>query len=392
MDNHYLQDLIDETKNRGGGMILNLEGKPEVVVLMVEKYNQLMEQVTSDRLQVTNNAETSEPQEISISSTKSKILVTGGAGYIGAHVVSELINSGYEVIVVDNLSTGKKENLDQRAKFYEGDLADINFMRDVFASEKISAVMHFAASIEVAESIKEPLKYFENNTANTANLLKVMDEAGVRQIIFSSTAAVYGQSEKLLAETAPVKPANPYGFSKLLAEKNIKYFCQYKNFKAIIFRYFNASGCREAGDVIPTHQSHLIDNVTEVAVGRKPFVEVYGTDFPTFDGSGVRDYVSVEDIAEAHVLALNHFSDDNFQVFNIGTGKGRSVIEIISTASEVLGKIIPMEMREKRQGDPAEVVADNTKILSAWGFSPKKSDLETILKSAYRQKIGNIDI
>ncbi len=377
MDNHYLQDLIDETKNRGGGMILNLEGKPEVVVLMVEKYNQLISESASKPI--------SEPE--TTIKEQEKILVTGGAGYIGAHVVSELINSGYDVVIVDNLSTGKKENLDPRAKFYEGDLVDTNFLRDVFAQEKISAVMHFAASIEVAESFKEPIKYFENNTANTANLLKVMDEAGVRKIIFSSTAAVYGQSENLLVETAPVKPANPYGFSKLLAEKNIKYFCQYKNFKAIVFRYFNASGCREAGDVLPTHHSHLIDNVTEVAVGKKPFVEVYGSDFPTFDGSGVRDYVSVEDIAEAHILALGHFSDDDFQVFNIGTGKGRSVIEIISTASEVLGKIIPMEMRERRQGDPAEVVANGGKILRLWGFSPKKSDLETILKGAYKQKV-----
>ncbi len=382
MDNQYLQDLINETKLRGGGLILNSGGKPEVVVLSIDKYNEL---IASDKgIEKSENA-------INNFQTMKKILVTGGAGYIGAHAVGELLANGYEVVIVDNLSSGKKENLDSRAKFYEGDLSDINFLRDVFAQEKISAVMHFAASIEVAESVKEPGKYFENNTLNTANLLKVMDESNVKEIIFSSTAAVYGPSESLLQETSPVKPQSPYGFSKLLAEKIIKYYCQYKNFNAVVFRYFNAAGCRPKADVLPTHFSHLIDNVMEVAVGRKALVEVFGNDFPTFDGSGVRDYVSVEDIASAHVLALKHISEENFQVFNIGTGKGKSVIEIVSLASEVLGRIIPMEMAARRPGDPAEVVANPNKILKAWGFAPTKSSLETILKGAYKQKMASIE-
>ncbi len=393
MDNQYLQDLINEAKTRGGGMILNLEGKPEIVVLTIAKYNNLVE---SGKLQVESR------EEALKSIKKQKILVTGGAGYIGAHVVGELINSGHDVVILDNLSAGKKENIDERAKFYEGDLGDINFLRDVFLAEKVDVVMHFAASIEVEESVKEPVKYFENNAQNTANLLKVMDEAGVKQIIFSSTAAVYGQqtrpqqpaaaseggqAKSLISESAAVHPNNPYGFSKLLAEKIIKYYCQYKNFSAIVFRYFNAAGCREEGDVLPTHRSHLVDNIMEAAVGKKPFIEVFGNNFPTFDGSGVRDYVHVCDIADAHILGLDHLNDENFQVFNIGTGKGSSVMEAITTACEVLNKIIPMEIRPQRPGDPAEVVADFSKIFKAWGFAPQQSSLENILKSAYNQKI-----
>ncbi|MBL8030618.1 MAG: UDP-glucose 4-epimerase GalE [Candidatus Doudnabacteria bacterium] len=382
MDNKYLEDLILETKSRGGGMMLSLEGKPEIVVLLIEEYNKL---ISSHK----NPMQTQIAEDVN--SFSGKVLVTGGAGYIGSHVVEELVSSGYEVVIVDNLSAGKRENLHPGAKFYEGDIKDLNFLRDVFATEKISAVMHFAASIEVAESVKEPEKYLENNVTNTARLLVAMKEAGVNKIVFSSTAAVYGEQEKMpIAETAPVRPNNPYGFSKLLAEKTIKYFCQFAGFEGIVFRYFNACGCRPDGSVLPTHHSHLVDNVMEVAAGRKQSVEVFGNDFSTFDGTGVRDYVHVKDIAGAHVEALKHFSGDNYQVFNIGTGKGLSVLEIIHSASEVLNKIIPMEMSSRRPGDAAETVADNSKIFKAWNFKPQYSDLENILKSAWKQKLASL--
>lgn len=376
-----MEELISQAKSRGGGMVLNLEGKPEVVVLLVEEYNKLISNLK-------NSMQTDISTEPILNS--GKILVTGGAGYIGSHVVEELINHNYEVVIVDNLSSGKRENLHPGAKFYEGDIRDLNFLRDIFAAEKISAVMHFAASIEVGESVKEPEKYLENNVTNTAKLLVSMKEAGVNKIIFSSTAAVYGEQEKMpISETAPVRPNNPYGFSKLLAEKTIKYFCQFAGFEGIVFRYFNACGCRADGSVLPTHHSHLIDNVMEVASGRKSLVKVFGNDFPTFDGTGVRDYVHVKDIARAHVKALEHFGQV-YQVFNIGTGKGLSVLEIINAAAETLNKIIPMEVVEKREGDAAETVADSNKILREWNFKPEYSDLENILKSAWKQKVSSI--
>lgn len=385
MDNFFLQELIDEAKARGGGMLLNMEGQPKAVVLMIEKYNELL---SNFNFQTMGTHQTDEKKSSGI---YKKILVTGGAGYIGSHVAGELVSAGYEVVIIDNLSTGKKENLNPKAKFYEGDLKDINFARDVFANENISAVMHFAASIEVGESVEKPETYFENNVANTARLLGVMAEFGVKDIILSSTAAVYGQPEKLpINEQSPVKPTNPYGYTKLLAEKNIKYFCQFAGFRAVIFRYFNACGCRPEGDVLPTHHSHLIDNVMDVALGCQPLVSILGNDYPTFDGTGVRDYVHVLDIARAHVMALEHLADGVFEVYNIGTGKGLSVLEIINAAAENLNKIIPMEVAPRREGDPAELVADAGKIFQAWGFKTEHSDLDNIIKTAWKQKMHSV--
>lgn len=383
MDNQYLQDLINQTRQHGGGMILNLAGKPEVVVLTIEKYNQLL---SGQQTQQQNLEDKSQKKD-------KKILVTGGAGYIGSHAVGELVKNGYEVVIIDNLSCGKIENINPQAKFYQGDLADKEFLGNVFATEDIDAVMHFAASIEVEESVKEPAKYFNNNVINTVNLLESMREAGVDSIIFSSTAAVYGQSEKTpIAESFPLKPNNPYGYSKLLGEKTIKYYCQYAGLRAIVFRYFNACGCRASGDIKPTHHSHLIDNVMEVAAGKKPAVEVFGNDYPTFDGTGVRDYVHVLDIARAHVLALENFNENSFEVYNIGTGKGRSVSEIVNTTAEILNKIIPMDIAQRRPGDAAETIADSTKIFRAWGFKPLHSDLASIIQTAWKQKqLVNVD-
>lgn len=386
MDNQYLLDLIKEVNSHEGGVVLNMDGKPEAVVLSLGKYNELIQK--SEILKMKSEKDREEIQNIKEikSGAKDTVLVTGGAGYIGAHAVEELIRNGHEVVVVDNLSCGKRENVHEKAHFFEGDLGDVNFMRDIFAVHKIGAVMHFAASIEVAESVKQPVKYLQNNLVNTINLLNVMLEFEVKNIIFSSTCAVYGMHDSSkIKETDLVRPINPYGYSKLMAEKAIKYYSQYLGFKGIVFRYFNAAGCGADGKIKPTHKSHIIDNVLETALGNKACVEVYGNTHETFDGTGVRDYVHVCDIAKAHLEALRYFTEP-FQVFNIGTGKGFSVLEIISTASEVLNKIIPMEIKDKRAGDAAMLVADNKKILETWGFKPAQSSMENIIQTAWRQK------
>jgi UDP-glucose 4-epimerase len=234
MNNEYLAELIDEVKARGGGMVLHAGDKPEVVVLTVEKYNDMLsaaaDKTAHDLVEkiLSNGSDPASPKTV---------LVTGGAGYIGAHVAREFLKAGYGVVILDNLESGVKENVPDGAKFIEGDLKDANFLRDVFASEKIHAVIHMAASIEVEESVREPERYLQNNVLNTLQLLSVMNEYGVKNIVFSSTAAVYGEQEEMpIKETARLRPNNPYGFTKLMAEKMIKYYCNYLGFRSIIFR------------------------------------------------------------------------------------------------------------------------------------------------------------
>lgn len=390
MDTNYLQELIDEAYRRGGGMILNFENKPAAVVLSIEKYNEMISGSVNQRISESADQLASESasasQELFSEPKKLKILVTGGAGYIGAHTARMLLGEGYEVVVFDNLSCGKRENVPLGAKFVEGDLADTNLLKDLFAMENFDSVMHFAASIEVKESFEIPEKYLKNNTFNTANLISVMLEAGVKKIIFSSTAAVYGLQEEMpIAENSPLRPNNPYGYSKLLAEKVIKYHCKYSGLQAVIFRYFNACGFGFGGEILPTHNSHLISKVLEVAKGEKPFLTVNGNTYETLDGTCVRDYVHVLDIATAHVLGLKNLENQSdFEIFNIGTGKGVSVLEMVSIASEVLEKIIPMEIGPCREGDAPITVADNTKILKILGFSTRYSNLENIIRTTWQ--------
>ncbi len=363
MNTNEIQNIIQEANNRGGGLILNMDEKPAAVVLTIERYNQLL-----------------------LGQTKT-ILVTGGAGYIGAHVVKELIKSGYLVVVVDNLSSGKKENIPDSCIFVEGDINNKEILRSIFSSYKIFGVMHFAASIEVEESVRDPQKYFKNNTQNTEILLETMLEFGVNKIIFSSTAAVYGNQEQIpIKETARLQPNNPYGYSKLLAERVIKYYSNFLGIKAIIFRYFNACGCDFDGQIQATHTTHLIPLVLKTALGKTSEIKVYGNDYNTKDGTCLRDYVHVLDISKAHVLALNNFLEgDNFKVYNIGTGKGCSVLEVINKTSEVLNKIIPMQMAPRRPGDAEATVADNSKITNELGFMPQYSDLDTIINTTLVQ-------
>lgn len=382
MDNSYLEQLINEAESRGGGMLLNFNDKPAAVVLTVEKYNQLLNSPN-----LTASVTPAAEKTLWDKSRGRHVLVTGGAGYIGAHLVRQLLKAGYKVTVIDNLSSGRREHVPPEVNFIEGDLGDYNLLRDLLAANNFEAVFHMAASIEVEESVQNPQKYFENNVMNTAKLLGAMNEAGVKKIIFSSTAAVYGQQEQMpIPENAKLKPDNPYGTSKALGEKIIRYYCEYADFNAIIFRYFNACGCDYDGEIQPTHESHLIPLVLNVASGASPQVLVYGNDYGTFDGTGIRDYVHVLDIAKAHVLALDKMGEGkNFRVYNIGTGKGLSVLQIINGASEILNKIIPMEIGPRRPGDAAVTIADNSRLVSDFGFTPEHSDLETIITTSWKQ-------
>lgn len=314
---------------------------------------------------------------------KITILVTGGAGYIGAHTVRALSNAGHKVIVIDNLSTGKQANLAPDVIFIQGDFADPNLLDKVFDEHKINAVMHFAASIEVGESVEKPIEYLYNNSVKTSLLLKVMVEHDVKNFIFSSTAAVYGLQEQVpIPETAGLGPLDPYGFSKMLTEQVIEFYTKFTGLNAIIFRYFNACGSDFDKTIYSKHESHLIPRVIDVAEGRRSEIEIYGTDYNTPDGTGVRDYVHVLDIAAAHVLALENFDKSNFQIYNIGTSKGLSVKEIISAVENITGKTVPVKISKRREGDSPITIADNSKIKTQLGFELKHSDLETIIKTS----------
>ncbi len=390
MDQNYLQQLITELKARDGGLILNLDGKPGAVVLSIEKYNLLLSnsnpqaggQVPDPENQPSENPESSpfHPKTI---------LITGGAGYIGAHVSRHLVNAGHSVIILDNLVSGTKDNLPSGAKFIEGDVGDFNLLRDIFASSKVDVVMHFAASIEVEESVKDPGKYLENNAVNTARLLAAMDEAGVKQIIFSSTAAVYGRQanqHQPILETASKTPENPYGHSKLIAEETISYYCRHKEFTAVVFRYFNACGSDFDGKIQTSHTSHLLAKLMQAVISRDTALTINGNDYSTHDGTAVRDYVHVLDIVGAHLVALGKLTElIGFNDYNIGTGKGCSVLEMAGAVAETLNKIVPMEPGPRRAGDAECAVADNSKIRQELGFIPQFSEMETIIKTAYRQ-------
>lgn len=357
--------------------MLNLDDKPAAVVLTVDKYNQIL----------NGAAPAVDRNELASPGEGRQVLVTGGAGYIGAHLVRQLLAAGFRVTVIDNLSSGRREHVPPEATFVEGDLADLNLLRDLFASNHFETVCHMAASIEVEESVKEPHKYYQNNVANLSNLLLAMHEAGVGNLVFSSTAAVYGEQQSIpIKETAQTLPNNPYGATKLLGEQMIKYFCDHAGMRAIVFRYFNACGCDYDGGIAPTHESHLVPIVLQVAAGQRQYIEVYGNDYGTFDGTCVRDYVHVLDIAAAHVIALDRMLDgENFRVYNIGTGKGLSVLQIINSAAETLNRIIPMEIGPRRPGDAPATVADNSKLAADFGFSPQHSDVATIVNTSWNQ-------
>lgn len=317
------------------------------------------------------------------------VLVLGGAGYIGSHMVDRLIEKGREkVIVVDNLVTGHRAAVHPEAVFYEGDLADKTFMAKVFQENPdVDAVIHFAAYSLVAESMENPLKYFDNNTAGMVNLLEVMNDYGVKNIVFSSTAATYGIPEELpIKETTPQRPINPYGESKLMMETIMKWSDQAYGIKFVALRYFNVAGAKPDGSIGEDHgpETHLLPIVLQVAQGSRDKIMIFGTDYQTPDGTNVRDYVHPFDLADAHILAVDYLrAGKESTAFNLGSSTGFSNLEILEAAREVTGHAIPAEMAERRPGDPDTLIAESSKAREILGWQPEFDDIKKIIASAW---------
>ncbi|HEV2245456.1 MAG TPA: UDP-glucose 4-epimerase GalE, partial [Terriglobia bacterium] len=290
-----------------------------------------------------------------------RVLVTGGAGYIGSQTAKALAQSGHEVVVLDNLSTGHREAV-RWGPFIEGDLGDKELLAEIFKERRIEAVLHFAASLLVGESVRNPQKYFRNNVVNTIRLLDVMKSCGVQHIVFSSSAAVYGNPEKVpIPEDHSKAPVNPYGDSKLCMERAIHWYGQAYGLRGVALRYFNAAGADLEGELGERHdpESHLIPLVVEAALGQRPEVDIYGTDYPTPDGTAIRDYIHVVDLADAHVRALEYLAGGGESTeLNLGTGEGHSVREVVAGVGKLCGGRVPAKDAPRRAGDPAVLVAD----------------------------------
>jgi UDP-glucose 4-epimerase len=313
------------------------------------------------------------------------VLVTGGAGYIGSVVADELLKAGHKVVVLDDLSRGHRKAVPRDAALVVGNLADRPALDSTLQSHKIDAVMHFAASIEAGESMKVPEQFFRNNTANALNLLESMLAAGVKRFVFSSTAALFGNPKKTpIEEGDDLCPTNAYGESKLLVERMLAWFHKIHGLKYASLRYFNAAGAASASKG-EAHQpeSHLIPRVLNAALGRIEHVNIFGTDYATADGTCVRDYIHVSDLATAHVLALNALEQSGELIYNLGNGRGFSVREVVDVARRVSGHAIPILESPRRSGDPAILIASSEKIRRELGWMPKFADLETIVGSAW---------
>lgn len=321
------------------------------------------------------------------------VLVTGGAGYIGSHAVQALIAGGYAVTVIDNLSKGHRQAVHPQAKFIELDLADQKGLEQVFSDGSFDAVMHFAGSIEVALSMREPAQFFQNNCVNGVDLLEAMRKAGVKNIIFSSTAAVYGNPKKVpIKETALLKPTNFYGQSKLIFEQLLQQYEQMFGFRFVALRYFNAAGAASSGQIGQDYEpsTHLIPRVLKAALGQITDLKVFGNDYPTQDGTCIRDYIHVTDLVDAHVLALEYlFKKKRSSVFNLGNGQGFSVLHVLHLAQKMTGRKIPYRFGERRQGDPAVLVADSSKAKKILTWQPRLYRLEDIIKTAWQWHLNH---
>ncbi|KZL48950.1 UDP-glucose 4-epimerase GalE [Nodularia spumigena CENA596] len=313
-----------------------------------------------------------------------KVLVTGGAGYIGSHVVRKLGEAGYDIVVYDNCSTGSPQAV-LYGELIVGDLKDSILLSQVFSQHEFTAVLHFAGSLNVPESVSRPLDYYANNTCNTLNLLRCCEKMGVKQIIFSSTAAVYGEPEKIpVTEYTPTQPINPYGRSKLACEWLIRDYAQASDLRYVILRYFNVAGAEPGGRLgqMLKDASHLIRVSCDAALQRRTEVKIFGTDFPTPDGTAIRDYIHVEDLAAAHLDALTYLEQGKeSQVLNCGYGQGYSVREVIERVKVISGVDFPVIDTERRPGDPACVIAGADKIGKLLGWQPKYNDLDKIVSS-----------
>ena len=311
-----------------------------------------------------------------------KIFVTGGAGYVGSICVEELLQRGHDVIVFDNLSEGHRIAIDPRATFIHADLNDSKSVSLAINTSRPDAVMHFAANALVAESMQNPYKYFHNNVCGGLNLLNAMIENGVNRLVFSSTCATFGTPDRVpIDEDTAQNPINPYGESKLMFERILRWFDQIHALTFVALRYFNVAGASEKYGEHHRTETHLIPRVLQVALGRLPHVEIYGTDFPTPDGTSIRDYIHVQDLASAHILAL---SADRSEFYNLGTGGGTSVREVINACRKITGHAIPTIERPRRAGDPARLVASSERARESLGWKPLFANIEAIVESAWR--------
>ena len=321
------------------------------------------------------------------------ILVLGGAGYIGSHAVDQLITKGYKVIVIDNLLTGHRQAIHPQAKFYEGDVRDKPFVQEVFKKEKIEGVIHFAASSLVGESVEKPLKYFNNNVYGMQVLLEVMQENDVKHIVFSSTAATYGEpKESPIVETTPTNPKNPYGESKLMMEKMMKWCDEAYGMKFVALRYFNVAGAKSDASIGEDHtpETHLVPIILQVALGQREALSIFGDDYDTPDGTCIRDYVHVEDLIAAHILALEYLKVGNkSDVFNLGSNNGYSVKEMLEAARDVTGKEIPAMIAPRRAGDPGSLVASSQKAKEILGWQPVYTDVKKIIETAWNWHVSH---
>jgi UDP-glucose 4-epimerase len=312
-----------------------------------------------------------------------KLLVTGGAGYIGSVVSRQLLDAGHEVVVLDNLERGYLEAVASQARLVQADLRDRQGVAEAL-DEGFDGVLHFAAFALVGESVSHPERYYHNNVVGTLNLLDGMHDAGIPRLVFSSTCAVYGQPDEVpISEAAPPRPTSPYGASKLAVDGMIHDYCEAHGLGAVSLRYFNVAGA--AGDAGEDHEpeTHLIPNILRTALGRNPHVEVFGTDYPTPDGTAIRDYIHVEDLSAAHLLALDGTRAGEHRIFNLGNGAGFSVREVIEAAREVTGHEIPVREAPRRPGDPPQLVAASERIRSELGWTAQKPELQTMIGDAW---------
>lgn len=316
------------------------------------------------------------------------VLVVGGAGYIGSHTVYALLDAGYAVVVADNLSTGFRAAVPEKARFYEADIRSREALDKLFAAEQIDSVIHFAACSQVGESMEKPLKYYENNVYGTLVLLNAMLEHKVTNIVFSSTAATYGEPETIpIAENAQTNPTNCYGATKLAMEQMMRWTAHATDLSYVALRYFNACGAHPSGEIGEAHdpETHLIPVILQAAQGKRDVISIFGDDYDTPDGTCIRDYIHVSDLAQAHVLAMEYLTKGNpSDVFNLGNGTGFSVKEVVEMARQVTGCEIPAQISPRRAGDPARLVASSDKTKTVLGWQPQYADLSVIIESAWQ--------
>lgn len=316
------------------------------------------------------------------------ILVVGGAGYIGSHAVRQLMSSNYNVIVVDSLETGYRQAVPNHVPFYQVDIKDKVALQKVFKQENIEGVIHFAANSLVGESMINPLKYYNNNVYGTQTLLEVMVEFDVKHIVFSSTAATYGEARVMpITEEAPTEPTNTYGETKLAIEKMMKWTRRAHSLNYICLRYFNVAGADVSGEIGEAHypETHLIPLILQVPLGKREYISVFGTDYPTKDGTCIRDYIHVTDLVNAHILALEYLiKGGKSDICNLGSNNGYSVLEIIKAARVVTGQSIPVRLEDRRSGDPASLIASSRKAKDLLGWQPQITDIKAIIESAWK--------